>query len=574
MKSIKYFLSALCILFLCLPFCRAADGEETLGRIPGADMTVYDMYRRTENRDREKSAAYAELFLKGIDTSCYIYPELALMCGQVSDYYGKRHLYTEAVSWRDRELMVYERLGDRRMSAVSGYHLAELYQSLGRYHDALRYVNEAYPVFEEYGEEGYLADSWNLLGAIYFMCHDYEGADEWFRKYARKAIELEDSTRIAVALGNLSAYSYAAGDTLRAVTLQKDAIDMSIAVSDTSLIARNYLNMAALSINMERYDDARHYLSEARPYLSDTEKEGHYYLNLYVLSRAEGDTDAALSYLRMAIESYGKGEFDRDLLDCYVRLVGILDEEGKESERNEAAYEYFKISERLSAEDVSLRLFGYQNEIIKNKDIEKEMEKKAQRNYFILTGASLIIILSLCAMLYAMKNASAMRRKDNELRRQQLINEEIGNEVRSKNEVLEIKKVEQYKTERLIDDIVSGLNSIRQDIKDAGAREKLLHMIKDVEFSRETHRIGDELGKYVPVFNSEFFRKLLSDYPNLTNNERRLCALISVNLSTKEISEITRQSIHSINMARSRLRNKFKLTGTAVSIQEFLSKYN
>lgn len=82
-KSIKYFLPAFCILFLCLPFCRAADGEETLGRIPGADMTVYDMYRRTENRDREKSAAYAELFLKGIDTSCYIYPELALMCGQV-----------------------------------------------------------------------------------------------------------------------------------------------------------------------------------------------------------------------------------------------------------------------------------------------------------------------------------------------------------------------------------------------------------------------------------------------------------------------------------------------------------
>lgn len=58
-------------------------------------MTVYDMYRRTENLDREKSAVYAELFLKGIDTSCYIYPELALMCGQVSDYYGKRHLYTE-----------------------------------------------------------------------------------------------------------------------------------------------------------------------------------------------------------------------------------------------------------------------------------------------------------------------------------------------------------------------------------------------------------------------------------------------------------------------------------------------
>lgn len=49
---------------------------------------------------------------------------------------------------------------------------------------------------------------------------------------------------------------------------------------------------------------------------------------------------------------------------------------------------------------------------------------------------------------------------------------------------------------------------------------------------------------------------------------------LNMNLTTKEISEITRQSPHSINIARARLRSKFNLTGKETSLQEFLSRYN
>lgn len=70
------------------------------------------------------------------------------------------------------------------------------------------------------------------------------------------------------------------------------------------------------------------------------------------------------------------------------------------------------------------------------------------------------------------------------------------------------------------------------------------------------------------------YKKLIKEFPDLTVNERRLCALLSINMSTKEISDITRQSAHSINMARSRLRKKFGLTNRQASIQEFLQKYN
>ena len=61
--------------------------------------------------------------------------------------------------------------------------------------------------------------------------------------------------------------------------------------------------------------------------------------------------------------------------------------------------------------------------------------------------------------------------------------------------------------------------------------------------------------------------------PNLTKNERKLCTLIHMNLSTKEIANITHQSIGSINVARSRLRQKFGLTDSEISFIVFLDKF-
>ena len=49
---------------------------------------------------------------------------------------------------------------------------------------------------------------------------------------------------------------------------------------------------------------------------------------------------------------------------------------------------------------------------------------------------------------------------------------------------------------------------------------------------------------------------------------------VAMNLTTKQIAEITKQSPHSIDIARFRLRNKLGINDRTVSLQSFLSKYN
>jgi DNA-binding CsgD family transcriptional regulator len=64
---------------------------------------------------------------------------------------------------------------------------------------------------------------------------------------------------------------------------------------------------------------------------------------------------------------------------------------------------------------------------------------------------------------------------------------------------------------------------------------------------------------------------LQQQFPDLSPNERRLCAFLRLNMSSKEISTITGQSIHSIQVARTRLRKKLQLTHSEQGLIEFLA---
>lgn len=72
--------------------------------------------------------------------------------------------------------------------------------------------------------------------------------------------------------------------------------------------------------------------------------------------------------------------------------------------------------------------------------------------------------------------------------------------------------------------------------------------------------------------NQSFYNNLFKTYPNLTNNEKKICAFLKMNLSTKDISTITHQSARSIEIARFRLRIKMNLHRNE-NLPKFLSQF-
>lgn len=133
--------------------------------------------------------------------------------------------------------------------------------------------------------------------------------------------------------------------------------------------------------------------------------------------------------------------------------------------------------------------------------------------------------------------------------------------------------MQNYQMERMAEDIIGKLHKLDSSVKDAATHNKIKDICNDVS-SIKDEKQWKEISQYIPELNTGFYHALIKDFPNLTINERRLCLLLNMNLTTKEISDITRQSPKSINMARTRLRNKLGLTDSGMSIHEFLARYN
>lgn len=70
--------------------------------------------------------------------------------------------------------------------------------------------------------------------------------------------------------------------------------------------------------------------------------------------------------------------------------------------------------------------------------------------------------------------------------------------------------------------------------------------------------------------HEKFYDKLSTQFPDLTPNETRLCAFLRLNMTSKEISAITFQSVKSIEVARTRLRKKLDLVNKDTNLVTFL----
>jgi len=80
------------------------------------------------------------------------------------------------------------------------------------------------------------------------------------------------------------------------------------------------------------------------------------------------------------------------------------------------------------------------------------------------------------------------------------------------------------------------------------------------EITREAGK--DPLADFEILFtqlHKSFFEKLISSYDSLSKTELQVCAMIRMNLSTKDMARMMNLSVASIDMTRHRIRQKLNL---------------
>ena len=118
-------------------------------------------------------------------------------------------------------------------------------------------------------------------------------------------------------------------------------------------------------------------------------------------------------------------------------------------------------------------------------------------------------------------------------------------------------------TLKLIQNAERDSQTIEQlmDIKkntNADGKQSINTLISD--YKRTSYNSNwDEFEILFEKTHSSFYEKLIELYPDLTTNERKICAFLKLNMSNKDISQITFQSDDALKKARMRLRQKLDI---------------
>jgi len=65
--------------------------------------------------------------------------------------------------------------------------------------------------------------------------------------------------------------------------------------------------------------------------------------------------------------------------------------------------------------------------------------------------------------------------------------------------------------------------------------------------------------KYIRKLNDSFYKNLELEYPGLSENEKKLCSLLRLKLTSKEIASILNITPKSVEVSRYRLRKKMNI---------------
>ncbi|MFP4060045.1 MAG: 7TM diverse intracellular signaling domain-containing protein [Bacteroidales bacterium] len=136
-------------------------------------------------------------------------------------------------------------------------------------------------------------------------------------------------------------------------------------------------------------------------------------------------------------------------------------------------------------------------------------------------------------------------------------NLELKIAVNNKNREIVVQSMKLNERQVLLSEIVqqlSGVEGQKSETRVQGVVQKLKQSRGEVTW--------DEFEKHFVEIHQDFYTHLNKNFQNLSSNERKLCAFIKLNLSTKEIASITGKSLNTIDVARSRLRKKMGLKPT------------
>lgn len=492
---------------------------------------------------------------------------------------------------------------------------------------ALDYAQQALALAEKMGDEHSMFVALENISQVTFFIGLNDLSAEYMSRLLDKAIADQDQLLIGRYYFNIGTLKHIIGDLSEAEQYVKKgwAIIDSVYTSNGQAypkdeLATIYNNIAYIKWSMDELAESEHYYSEGLRVGSPEEITWKNYSNLNVgmanvrikqkrydsalqiiknvqeiISR-DNDLATLLITYRMEADIYNELNDNDQALAKFMQALQLANSTGTTYLQEYVAEGLYNLYNQMGLADSSLKylqlyqLLNDQNtaekarqELIRNELMREYQEREAALNqknesnqiFYRVVVAFAFLMAGFFSWLFfrtrTKYDQAELQRLEAELKadRKDLEASLLRTEVERKDKELATQVMYTIQKNEMITDLVEKLQKKTHESVPPG-QDDMRKIIRDLEKTTDKH-IWEEFETRFEKVHTGFYESLNNQYPSLTVNERRLCAFLRLDMTTKEIATLTGQTVRAVEMARIRLRKKLDLTNSDRSLYDILS---
>ena len=433
---------------------------------------------------------------------------------------------------------IFGQIGNQLLQVRSTYLNAVAHDHARYRKKALELATSSLLFFEKENETEWIADALGLIGKIYGMLGTHEEAITYIREGLRVAKQHHHTDLLGKLYFILAGTYQEIGDA----ELWKSYLDKSLRheekSSDRFQYAHTLSQLACFHLATENYSVAIQQAEEAGKIFAALEYPGYFGINIGTLSSiyvALKDEKRGLEYEQQAMEILRNA--DNEYLLTFVYMHGGL-RSMRDREYKTALPQLLQALEHVSQFDQAIYAFHLCQQISicyeQLGNVEKAFEyyKLYTRKQEEHRGA--------------LNQLKVKRVEVQRLRRQ------LKRKIRSREDrISELREKHQENKEKLL---ALALKLIQQEEQLAKYEQK-----KSPQTQLSSAETWDQFARQFNTLHHDFYANLIQTYPDLTTAELKVCSLIKVGLSTKEIATLLSVSRRTVDSHRERIRKKLQL---------------
>jgi len=510
---------------------------------------------------------------------------LGLVLMGEAKYYQAEKYYKDALS-------IYIDTDDSVGVVIALHNIGVVNFYRGEFGQVAQYYRSSLQLAEKLENKRFINVNLLNLGLLFSSQKDYTKAKQYIKKALINFRESGEKSSEANAMVHLASAYFNEGVFDSALVTNQEALRLYTEVGSEAGVSQALSHIGDIMVHYKKYNEAKKYFIEAITLRRKNEDQYGLAISFTGLANtlyAMGNvTDSKLYYDSALVLSKQIGTIWQTA-EVYQSIADFHSEEGNYKQAYEATQELVYLKDTLFnrekmevvkelAAQYEIDLAQKQIDIHKNENII--LKKSNNLFIFLLIALGIIFILLVMLGITRFKRTRLQNQKNLEIAEK---NRELAEIKKNKVEAeLEKTKLEQdkmaaelsFKKKELtqlalhINQQNDFLETLKNNLKEVSSSPEVKSLERDLDSKLNLDKQREDFELNIDLINEDFYRKLMDKFPQLNESEKKLCAMIRLNLSSKEIAAIQNITPKSVDMNRYRMRKKLN-----ISAEEDLSKF-